>query len=534
MATVRLYDTTLRDGMQAEGFQLSVADKLEIAQRLDDLGVSWIEGGSPGLILRDAAFFERARQLSFNTASLVAFGAVRKAGIRCEDDESVQALLAAHVPAVTVFGKAWCRNAAEILGVDRQENVDLVYDTIAYLKARVDEVIFDADHFFDGVDTDAGYAMEVVEAAVQAGADWVVLCDTNGGALPHTVSKRVKEVVRRFGVSVGVHAHNDAECAVANSLAGVLAGAEMVQCTVNGYGERCGNANLVSVAAALELKMGRPCLHPGALGRLAGLSRLVDDRSGNRPFTRQPYVGKNAFAHSPGVHEHAPMSSPSTNEHIAPELVGNERRLLVSDGKGRYDIVAKALQFGVDVTVDDPRLYAVLARVKRLEAEGWQFEDAEASLELLFEEMMGRRPRWFDVEAAEVTTKVAHGSKASSARLAVRVGDELLECDAVANGPIHALGMALRQALEPRWPQLKGVRLHDYSVRIMPGPDPAVDVGTGARCRVRVEFADGDRRWVTVGVSTNVLEASWRALMEGFEYALLRAGVPGKLDTAAA
>lgn len=532
MASVRLYDTTLRDGMQAEGFQLSVADRLEVARRLDDLGVGWIEGGWPASNPHDAAFFERARELHLQHAALTVFGGVRRSGLRCEDDEHIKALLAAHVPVVTVFGKAWCRQATETLGVEREENVHLVYDTVAYLKARVDEVVFDAEHFFDGADTDADYAMSVVEAAVQAGADWVVLCDTNGGALPHKVTEHVRAVVRRFGVPVGIHAHNDADCAVANSLAAVRAGAGMVQCTVNGYGERCGNANLVSVAAALELKMGRPCLHPGAVGRLAEVSRVVDELSGNAPNTRQPYVGRSAFAHVTGD-GHGTLRAPSTYEHVAPEVVGNQRRLLLTDAGGRYNVVARAMQFGPDLMVDDPRVYALLARVKRLEAEGWQFEDAEASLELLMEDTMGRRPRWFEVESAEVTTRVAHGSKASSARVAVRIDGEVHECDAVANGPIHALGMALRQLLEPRWPELKDVHLRDYTVRILDGATSDGDPGIGARCRVRVELSDGQLEWVTVGVSTNVIEASWSALIDGFEHCLLRAGVPG-VDTVAA
>lgn len=521
---IKIYDTTLRDGTQGEGFQLSVDEKVQVARLLDELGVAYIEGGWPGSNPRDAAFFEATRGLGFSVARLAAFGSTRRADKSCDDDPSIQALLAAEVPILTIFGKSWKMHATEVLRVTPEENLELVFDTVRYLKARADQVIFDAEHFFDGAADDEAYSMAVLDAAARAGADFLVLCDTNGGSLPHVVGELTARAVARTGVGVGIHAHNDSELAVANSLEAVRAGATMVQGTINGYGERCGNANLVSIIAGLELKHDRRCLPDGGLKRLTHVSRMVDELANNVPLARQAYVGRSAFAHKGGVHVNAVLKSASTYEHITPETIGNERRILVSDLSGRSNIIAKAQQFGVEIDPDDPVTRAVLDKIKQLEHEGYQFEGAEASLELLMEEARGQRPSWFEVLLASVTTREVgrDGLEAAEARVKVAIGDEILAAIESGNGPVNALAAALETVLVRTYPMLRQVRLVDYKVRILDSAS-----GTAARVRVLIQASDGRSTWGTVGVSTNVVEASWRALVDAFEHRLLKAGVPG-------
>ncbi|MGM0577811.1 MAG: citramalate synthase [Myxococcota bacterium] len=526
MNRIHIYDTTLRDGTQGEGFQLSVDEKLKVARLLDDLGVDWIEGGWPGSNPRDAAFFERARLLDLRHARMTAFGSTRRASRRCADDPSLQALIAAEVPTLTIFGKAWRLHATDVLHVSPEQNLELIRDTVAYLKGYADELIFDAEHFFDGAADDEEYALAALAAAAEGGADWLVLCDTNGGTLPDTVRGLTERVAARFGVPVGVHCHNDAELAVANSMAAVAGGATMVQGTVNGYGERCGNANLCSILPNLELKMGRPCLPEGRLKGLTHVAHLVDEMANNVPLARQPWVGRSAFAHKGGVHVHAVMKSAVTYEHADPEAVGNERRILVSDLSGRSNILAKAEQFGVDLDPDDPTTRAVLDRIKRLEHEGFQFEGAEASLELLMEEARGRRPRWFEVREAVARSYVVGWGERSEALLRLVVEGEQHEVHGEGNGPVDAMGRAFKDVLVRHWPVLAEVRLVDYKVRILDGSE-----GVGATVRVLVTATDGEDAWSTVGVSTNVVEASWQALVDAFEYRLLKAGVEPHPET---
>jgi 2-isopropylmalate synthase len=526
---VAIYDTTLRDGTQGEGFQLSVPEKLQVTELLDELGVAYIEGGWPGSNPRDEAFFREARALRLRTSRLAAFGATHRAGVTCDDDPSVQALVRAETPVITIFGKSSRFQATEVLGISPARNLEIIRATVGYLKARCDEVIYDAEHFFDGAEEDVEYAMQTLQAAVDGGADWLVLCDTNGGTLPRRVAERVAAVRAAFDVRVGIHTHNDAELAVANSIAAVEQGAAMVQGTVNGWGERCGNANLISIVPTLELKMGIRCLPEGQLAQLTRLSRTVDEISNYVPLASQPYVGRSAFAHKGGVHVNAVMKNPRSYEHIEPELVGNERRVLVSDLSGRSNVVAKARQFGLELDPDDPRTQDVLQRVKQMEHAGYQFDGAEASLRLLMEAAHGDKPTWFEVRSACVTTELATvGDQQSVARVRVDVGGEESESSAEGNGPVHALGTALRQLLERHYPGVGDVRLVDYKVRILSSGD-----GIAAVVRVLVRASDGKRSWGTVGVSTNVIEASWRALVDAFETKLLNDGVPEMRQVAA-
>ena len=512
---VDIYDTTLRDGTRCEGFHLSVRDKLAAVELLDDLGVRWIEGGWPGAGPRDDAFFHAARELAPRTSTLVAFGSTCRSRYRLYEDPQLRALAEAGVSAVTLFGMASRRHAEEVLDVDAGENLALIYDSIAWLRGYVDEVFFDAEHFFDGFAEDPAYALAALESAAQAGADALVLCDTSGGALPARVQDAVIRASRRLSTPLGVRAHNDGELAVANTLAAVQTGATMVQGTVNGYGERCGNANLASVIPTLELKMGRQCLPPGRLPELARVSRAIDALAERPAFDRQPYVGGSAFACEGGVPAVGAARAPGSCEHVAPEAVGNTRRVLVSDQAGRHSLATK-----VDLAPDDPRLAEVLRKIKDLEHEGWTFEGADASLDLLFAEACGARPVWFEVRGASVTTRVSGGTHPTSARVQLAVGDVVDERTALGNGPVHALGTALRELLSHHYPSVAAVHLDDYRVRILDS-----SAGMASRVRVVVTMSDGEASWGTCGVSTNVVEASWRALVDAFEHHLLRSGL---------
>ncbi|MCB9680798.1 MAG: citramalate synthase [Alphaproteobacteria bacterium] len=529
MTRVWLYDTTLRDGTQGEGFQLSVAEKVRVAHLLDDLGVAYIEGGWPGSNPRDEAFFEAMRGERLQQARVTAFGSTRRAGIACADDPSLAKLLEADVPVVTVFGKSWRFQATTVLGISPEENVELVHDTVRFLAARVDTVIFDAEHYFDGAADDEAYALAVLAAAADAGARFLTLCDTNGGTLPHVVGDRVARALAHTGTPVGIHAHNDAELAVANSLEAVRRGATLVQGTINGYGERCGNANLVSILPALQLKAGHDVVAPEALQRLSHVSRMVDELSNNAPFTRQPWVGQAAFAHKGGVHVHAVMKDPRAYEHVDPGAVGNARRVLVSDLSGGSNVAWKAAELGYDLDPKAPATRALLARIKALEHAGYSFEDAEASLGLLFAEAHGTRRTWFEVEEADVWTVVAEpavgdtvGHHRTRAVVRIRIGDHAHPVVAYGNGPVDALGQAFRDVVCQVYPALRSVRLVDYKVRIMDSSD-----GISAQVRVLIKATDGVSTWGTVGVSTNVVEASWRALVDLYEHQLAQtAGAP--------
>ena len=523
--TVILYDTSLRDGTQGEGIQLSVADKLKAAQLLDEFGIRYIEGGWPGSNPRDEQFFEDAkRSLKLQNAKLTAFGSTRRAGLRCEQDSNLQMLLAAEVPVLTIFGKTWKLHALEALRISPEENLELVEDSVRYLKSHVDQVVFDAEHFFDGYADDPEYALAVLRAAQSGGADFLVLCETNGGALPHVLFAAVQHVLSRLDRPVGIHTHNDSELAVANSLSAVQAGARMVQGTINGWGERCGNANLVSIIPTLKLKLGVDCVTSAQLARLRHVSRSLDELANRAPWSAQPYVGQSAFAHKGGVHVDAVKKNSRTYEHIEPEQVGNERRILVSDLSGRANVELKARELGLDLDPRAPEMRAIVARVKELEHKGYQFETAGASFKLMIDEALGRRPRYFKLHKLTVSSEIQEdhfgsigGSDEIIANLEIEVGGKLASTTAAGNGPVHAMDQGLRSLLDRFYPSLKAVRLVDYKVRVLSSSD-----GTGSVVRVLIQSSDGDEVWDSVGVSPNIIHASWDAMVDALEYKLVK------------
>lgn len=521
-ARVILFDTTLRDGTQGEDVQMSVADKLQVTELLDELGIGYVEGGWPGSNPRDETYFSQAKALSLKNAKLTAFGATRRRGIRCEDDPSLQALLAADVPALCIFGKSWRFQATEALRISPEENLELIEDTVRYLSRHCDDVLFDAEHFFDGYADDRDYALAALAAAQAGGAKWLVLCDTNGGCLPEQVAAAVTDVKQHCQAPIGIHTHNDAELAVANALAAVRAGATMVQGTINGYGERCGNMNLVSLIPALSLKMGIPCVTPDQLANLRMVARTVDEISNRTPWAAQPYVGRSAFAHKGGMHVDAVKKNPRTYEHIEPALVGNHRRILMSDLSGKANVHMKAKEFGIELDPKGPEAARILERLKELEHRGYQFESAGASFKLVIDEALGQRPEFFHLRDLQV--RAGFGEKhpeaiegETSAHLEIAVADDIAFTTARGNGPVNAMDTALRSLLDKFYPELDSMRLIDYKVRVMTSGD-----GTGAVVRVLVQSTDGSEVWGTVGVSPNVIHASWEALVDALTYKLVK------------
>ena len=518
---IRIYDTTLRDGTQAEDISFSVEDKLRIAQKLDTLGVHYVEGGWPGSNPRDIQFFREARGLRLEQAKLCAFGSTCRAEVSPEDDASIQALLEAQTPVVTIFGKSWDLHVEEALRIALEKNEELIEKSVAYLKGQVPEVIYDAEHFFDGYKANPEYALRTVRAALRGGADVVVLCDTNGGSLPTEVRRIVAEVRDAVPGVLGIHCHNDGELAVANSLMAVEAGANHVQGTINGFGERCGNANLVSIIPNLVFKMGRSCIGADRLKRLREVARFVDELANLHHDTHQPFVGDSAFAHKGGVHVSAVRRNPLTYEHIDPSLVGNAQRVLISDLSGRANVLSKAKELGFDLEGEGRAQVAgeLLERVKRLEAEGFLYEGAEGSFEILLKKSLGLHHKFFDLLGFRVIDeKRGEGEEpGAEATIMVRAGGVVEHTAAAGNGPVNALDAALRKALEKFYPAIRDVRLVDFKVRVL-----ASGGGTGARVRVLIESSDGHETWGTVGVSANVIEASWQALVDSIEYKLMR------------
>ncbi len=515
-----VYDTTLRDGAQQEGLNLTVADKLAIARHLDDLGVGFIEGGWPGANPKDTEFFRRAQtELELSTAKLAAFGATRRAGAVAADDPLVAALRDSGAPVVTLVAKAHPRHVELALRTTLAENLAMIRDTVAHLVGEGRRVFIDAEHFFDGYRADRAYAIEAVRTAAEAGADVVALCDTNGGMLPPELADAVAEVLDASGARVGIHCHNDTGCAVANTLAAVAAGATHVQGTLNGYGERTGNADLLTVVANLELKRGLGVLPEGRLQESTRIAHAVSEVTNVPPYSRQPYVGASAFAHKAGLHASAIKVDPNLYQHTEPEQVGNDMRMLVSDMAGRASIELKGRELGYDLSTDRELLTRVTARVKDLEARGWTFEAAEASFELLLhEEVHGRRPAYFDLESWRVIVDSRHeGESVAEATVKVHVGGQRVLATGEGNGPVHALDQALRLALCPSLPSLERLELIDYRVRILDAGH-----GTDAVTRVLVETSDGESSWETVGVAANIIEASWRAVVDGMTYGLMR------------
>ncbi|MBC2874620.1 MULTISPECIES: citramalate synthase [Streptomyces] len=518
-----VFDTTLRDGAQREGINLTVADKLTIARHLDDYGVGFIEGGWPGANPRDTDFFRRAREeITFRHARLVAFGATRKPGVRVADDPQVAALLASGAPVVTLVAKAHDRHVELALRTTLEENLAMVRETVAHLRAHGRRVFVDCEHFFDGHRANAAYATAVVRAAHEAGADVVVLCDTNGGMLPAQVAETVSAVLAATGARLGIHAQDDTGCAVANTLAAVDAGATHVQCTANGYGERVGNANLFPVVAALELKYDRRVLPPGKLAETTRVSHAIAEVVNLTPSTHQPYVGVSAFAHKAGLHASAIKVDPDLYQHIDPERVGNTMRMLVSDMAGRASIELKGKELGIDLGGDRELVGRVVERVKEREAQGYTYEAADASFELLLrQEVTGRALRYYRVESwRAIAEDRPDGTHANEATVKIWAKGERIVATAEGNGPVNALDRALRSALEPFYPQLGGLELTDYKVRILEG-----SLGTGSITRVLVSTSDQDGEWSTVGVAENVIAASWQALDDAYAYGLWRAGV---------
>ncbi len=516
-ARVDIYDTTLRDGSQGARVSLSCDDKLRIAERLDRFGVAFVEGGWPGSNPKDAEFFARARDLPWRRARLVAFGATRRVGVAVEDDPSVRALLEAATPVCAVVGKSWLLHVTEVLRTSREDNLSLIADTVGYLVGHGRRVVYDAEHFFDGWADDPDYALETLRAAARAGAEVLVLCDTNGGALPWQVGGAVAEVVRRLGAEcrLGIHCHDDGGCAVASTLAAVVSGASHVQGTVNGYGERCGNADLCAVVANLELKLGRRCLPGGALAELEGLSRFVAEIANLAPDDHAPYVGRDAFAHKGGIHVAAMRRSPRSYQHVDPARVGNRSRVVVSELSGRGNLLSKAEELGLAVSAP-AAIERVVAQIKDNEARGFSYHGAEGSVELLLaRRQAGYRPPF---RLIDYMVNVEHRDRRGSfaeATVKVEVAGQVVHTAAEGAGPVDALDRALRKALLPVYPALARVKLEDYKVRILDGYN-----ATAATTRVLVVSTDGQRRWSTVGASANIIEASWRALADAFELGL--------------
>jgi 2-isopropylmalate synthase len=518
---VSIYDTTLRDGTQGEDVSFSVEDKLRIARALDELGIAYIEGGWPGSNPRDAEFFDAARREKLVQAKYAAFGSTRRAGLAVSDDPLIKALLAAGTEVACIFGKSWSLHTKEALGISLEENLDIIFDTVRFLKKHFEEVVYDAEHFFDGYADNAEYAINTLRSAREAGADVLVLCDTNGGRMPTEVRAAVAQVRKTFpGATLGIHAHNDSEVAVANSIAAVDEGVRHVQGTINGFGERCGNANLVSIIPNLQLKLGYSCVPKAQLARLKSTSRLLFELLNQPPNKRQPYVGDSAFAHKGGVHVSAVLKNSRTYEHVEPATVGNRRRVLVSDLSGRSNVLYKAKEWGVDLDSKDPEVQQILVRLKELEARGFEFEGAEASFELLMHDATADQPgQLFRLIGFRVLADKPSDNQQSLAEATVQieVGGHVEHTAALGNGPVNALDMALRKALEKFYPELREVQLVDYKVRVLGG-----DRGTATHVRVLIESADATGRWGTVGVSDNILEASYQALVDAIRYKLLK------------
>ncbi len=514
MRRIELYDTTLRDGSQAEGLSFSLSDKLQLTARLDELGFDFVEGGYPASNEKDAQFFTRAAELPLSVVRVAAFGMTRRKNTRPADDSGLAAMLAAPTRWATIVGKASAFQATEVLRTSREENLAMIRDTIAYLRAAGREVIFDAEHFFDGCKFDRDYALACLRAAAEAGAAKVVLCDTNGGSMPEEVAAFTRAAVEALPVPVGIHCHNDCELAVANSLAAVDAGASQVQGTINGFGERCGNADLISVAANLALKKGYSVLQPESVRRLTELSRYVYEMVNMNFRPHQPFVGKSAFAHKGGMHVSGVARTSQSYEHIDPALVGNERRVLVSELSGRSNIAALAQRHGIAL---DPKLMdGILARVVSMENAGYQFEAADGSFHLLVQRSMNTfRPHFERISYRVNVETERDGTTVTEATVKLRVGDEIRHEVAEGDGPVNALDAAMRKALNGSFPNLAKMRLVDYKVRVINS-----EAATAAGVRVIIESQDEDDVWGTVGVSENIIEASWIALVDAIEYKL--------------
>jgi 2-isopropylmalate synthase len=520
MRQIKIYDTTLRDGTQAEEFVLSLWDKIRIAQKLSQLGVHYVEGGWPGANEKDRDFFTEIRNYDLGLTRVAAFGSTHHKDRLPDADSNMQELLLARTPVITIFGKSSLFQVKEVLKSTPERNLELITGSLAYLKPKVEELIYDAEHFFDAFKEDKSYALKTLQAAVDGGADIVVLCDTNGGTLTSELVEIIKGVKESFpDVPLGIHAHNDSELAVANSVAAVELGIVQVQGTINGVGERCGNANLCSIIPNLQLKLGLECLPPANLKRLREVSLFVYELANLRPNRYQPYVGKSAFAHKGGMHADAVKKNPRAYEHVNPEAVGNTRYIPVSEQSGKSSIILKARDFGLELHPSEPKVRLALDKVKDLEAQGYQFEGAEASLEMLLRAALGQYKEYFRLVSFRIIDqKVGEDEPpVPEATIRVRVGFHEVHTAAIGNGPVNALDKALKKALLRFYPRLEEMRLEDYKVRVLPGPG-----GTGAKVRVLIESRDAHNRWGTVGVAHDIIEASWQALVDSITYKLFK------------
>ena len=523
MKRIQVYDTTLRDGCQGEEIALTVDAKLAVAERLDAFGVHYIEGGWPGSNPRDAAFFGPAMKLGLKTAKVVAFGSTRRPGNTAASDENLRMILDAGTPVACIVGKTWDLHVREELRISREANLELIHDSVSYLRKRLDEVILDAEHFFDGWAANPEFTLECLRAAADAGATVICLCDTRGGSMPSQITAGVTAARAAVDTPLGIHCHNDSELAVANSLAAVEAGCVQVQGTINGVGERCGNANLVSIIANLQLKMGYHCVKQDRLRGLTELSHYVDELANREPLKGQAYVGLSAFAHKAGLHASAVRKHASTYEHIDPTLVGNHQRVLVSDQAGRSNLLHKAKELGIAPEVIEPKVKSLLAELKQLEHQGFQFEGADASFELLLQKAInGERVRNFELVGFRVIDEKRNENEVpiAEATIMVKGPDGTVEhTAAIGNGPVNALDVALRKALVRFFPSIERVKLVDYKVRVLEGGE-----GTKGVVRVLIESQDDKSHWTTVGVSENVIEASWQALVDSIDYKLYKDG----------
>ena len=524
MKTIEIYDTTLRDGTQAENFNLSVGDKIKVTHKLDELGIDFIEGGWPGSNPLAVEYFKAMEQEKLDHAILTAFGSTRHFKNKAEEDPTLQALLKADTAALTIFGKTWDIHVHDALRIELEDNLEIIEDSLSYVRPRVDRLIYDAEHFFDGFKNNEKYALQTIEAAVKGGADTVVLCDTNGGTLPQEIPPII-DTMREFlagldaQVKIGIHTHNDSEVAVANSLIALSQGVDQVQGTINGYGERCGNANLTSILPAVVFKMGLDCEAAKHMDRLYSTSRLVNELANLAHNRYQPYVGESAFAHKGGIHVSAVQRNPLTYEHIEPEKVGNIRRILISDQAGRSNVLHKAKKYGLQLAADDPVVSSIVSQLKEMENKGYQYEGAEASFELLMRRALGLQRRFFNLEGFRVINYKYRMDKAPLTEATIRlfVGGQEVHTASMGDGPVNALDKALRKALIRFYPRLEEMELVDYKVRVLSG-----EYGTGAKVRVLVESKDQNNRWGTVGVSVNIIEASWQALIDAINYKLMQ------------
>jgi len=520
--SVRLYDTTLRDGMQQEGMSVSVDEKVRIALKLDELGIHFIEGGFPASNPKEIEFFRRMEGERLGTAELVAFGMTTRKDVAAEADENLRVLADCFPGTVTIVGKTWGLHLTKVLRVSRDENLRMIADSVRFLVAQGKTVIYDAEHFFDAWREDAAYSLRCVTAAAESGAAVICLCDTNGASLPPFVAAVVAAVTAALDAPVGVHVHNDSDCAVANSLIAVDAGASQVQGTMNGYGERCGNANLVSIIPALKLKMGLPVVSDEQLARLGEAAHFVADLCNTSVGAHQPYVGKAAFAHKGGLHVAAVEQAPQTFEHVDPGAVGNQQRILVSELSGKGAVLRRAHDIGLELEADDERVAAILKRLKDREHRGYHYEAADASFDLLLREELAPHEPLFRLESFRVIVdKREDGKAVVEATLKVHVGGERIISTAEGNGPVNALDAALRQAIVSKYPHLADIELVNYKVRILDE-----NRGTGAVTRVLLDASDGDDTWGSIGVSENVVEASWEALVDSIEYGMVRSRQP--------